>query len=178
LTGVVSVDADDSHTVALKNDGTVWAWGYNYSGEIGDSTRTERLTPVQVPGLTAVVDVSAGSGYTAAVKSDGTVWAWGSNIWGNLGDGTTTDRWTPVQVMKDSLPFKSQAVSTSNLVGKSPAGGTETITSFGCAATPGRPFDDSSDVAGITFLLAPMVVLWGYKRRPRYCRFLKKGGAR
>jgi len=86
------------HTCALKSDGTVWCWGDNEYGELGDGTTTERHTPVQVSGLTNVVAVAPGSVHTCALKSDGTVWCWGDNYYGQLGDGTTTERHTPVQV--------------------------------------------------------------------------------
>jgi alpha-tubulin suppressor-like RCC1 family protein/pimeloyl-ACP methyl ester carboxylesterase len=98
FTGVVSVAAGSIHTVAVKSDGTVWAWGNNGFGQLGDGSATNRLAPVQVPGLTGVVSVAAGFEYTLAVKSDGTVWAWGYNASGQLGDGSTTNRLTPVQV--------------------------------------------------------------------------------
>ena len=88
-----------SHTVALKNDSTVWAWGYNYFGQLGDGTTTKRLTPVQVSCLSNITAITAGADHTVALKDDGTVWAWGYNANGRLGDGTTTDRLTPVQVV-------------------------------------------------------------------------------
>jgi alpha-tubulin suppressor-like RCC1 family protein len=90
--------------VAVKSDGTVWAWGRNQWGELGDGTTTSRSTPVQVAGLTAVVAVAAGQSHTLALRSDGTVWAWGGNGGGQLGDGTTLDRHTPVQVLWDITP--------------------------------------------------------------------------
>ncbi|WP_253908854.1 RCC1 domain-containing protein [Corallococcus exiguus] len=86
------------HTLALKQDGTVWAWGYNVYGQIGDGTTTNRSTPVQVAGLTSVTALASGAYHTLALKQDGTVWAWGHNSYGQLGDGTTTDRIAPVQV--------------------------------------------------------------------------------
>jgi hypothetical protein len=61
----------------LKNDGTVWAWGYNNSGALGDGTFTERHVPVEVVGMSDVVAIAAGAFWSAALKSDGTVWAWG-----------------------------------------------------------------------------------------------------
>ena len=74
------------HAVALKADGTVWAWGDNSFGQLGDSTATERLTPVQVSGLSGVTAVAAGDyHHTVALKADGTVWAWGYNGTGQLG---------------------------------------------------------------------------------------------
>nr|MBF0102519.1 PKD domain-containing protein [Desulfobacterales bacterium] len=87
-----------SHTVALKQDGTVWAWGKNEYGQLGDGTQQDRLTPVQVSGISNVIDIEAGLAHTIALKEDGTVWAWGKNDVGQLGDGTTINRSTPVQV--------------------------------------------------------------------------------
>lgn len=87
------------HSMALKDDGTVWAWGDNTWGELGDGTTEEHLTPVQVSGLTDVISLSAGLRYSLALKRDGTVWAWGRNEYGQLGDGMTEERHTPVQVL-------------------------------------------------------------------------------
>ncbi|HWA27858.1 MAG TPA: LamG-like jellyroll fold domain-containing protein [Lacunisphaera sp.] len=98
LTNVVAVAAGNSHSVALKSDGTVWTWGSNSSGQLGDGTTTQRTTPVQIGSLSGVIAIAAGSIHTVALKSDGTVWAWGYNAYGRLGDGTTTQRTSPVQV--------------------------------------------------------------------------------
>src|SRR4030067_648484 len=98
LFGVAAVAAGGYHTVALKSDGTVWAWGYNGEGELGDGSTTNRSVPVQVTGLSGVAAVAADGYHTVSLKSDGTVWAWGSNGSGQLGDGTTVDRWQPGQV--------------------------------------------------------------------------------
>ena len=86
------------HSLALKSDGTVWAWGYNADGEVGNGTTGNKLTPVQVSGLSGVVAIAAGRYHSLAVKSDGTVWAWGSNTNGQLGDGSTTTRTGATQV--------------------------------------------------------------------------------
>src|SRR6185436_7579276 len=86
LTGVTAIASGAYHSLALKSDGTVWAWGYNYYGTLGDGTTTTRSTPVQVSGLTGVIAVSAGTLHSLALKSDGTVWAWGYNGFGELGD--------------------------------------------------------------------------------------------
>ncbi len=98
----VSVSAGTYHTLLTRGDGTVWAWGGNYEGQIGDGTTTSHPTPAQVPGISGIVAVSAGLYHSVALKSDGTVWAWGRNIYGQLGDGTTTSRLTPVQVLEIS----------------------------------------------------------------------------
>ncbi|MBI2345743.1 MAG: hypothetical protein HYV03_02415, partial [Deltaproteobacteria bacterium] len=95
-----------SHTsYALKNDGTVWAWGSNVTGRIGDNTITNRSTPTPVHGpanvgfLTGVTAIAGAGTHALALKDDGTVWTWGTNLKGQLGDGTATSRWTPVQVV-------------------------------------------------------------------------------
>jgi Regulator of chromosome condensation (RCC1) repeat len=87
-----------SHSLALRSDGTVWAWGDNSKGQLGDGTVTSRPTPVQVTALTAVTAVASGASHSLALRSDGTVWAWGDNSKGQFGDGTTTFSSTPVQV--------------------------------------------------------------------------------
>ncbi|HYO57135.1 hypothetical protein [Archangium sp.] len=93
----LAVAVGHAHTLALKQDGTVWAWGYNY-GHLGDGTTTERPTPVQVVGLSGVKAIGAGSYHSMALRQDGTVWTWGYNGSGQLGDGTTTDHYTPAMV--------------------------------------------------------------------------------
>lgn len=99
LTGVVAIAAGSNHSLALKSDGSVWGWGTNGSGQLGDGTMANRLTPVQVSGLTGVEAIAAGFNYSLALLSNGTVRAWGFNFYGALGDGTTTTRLTPVQVV-------------------------------------------------------------------------------
>jgi alpha-tubulin suppressor-like RCC1 family protein len=100
-TSVAEVSAGFTHTCARKTDGTLWCWGTNASGQIGDGTTQDRHTPVQVSALgasVAAVSVSQGGGYTCAEKTDGSFWCWGNNKSGQLGDGTTVDKHVPVQV--------------------------------------------------------------------------------
>jgi alpha-tubulin suppressor-like RCC1 family protein len=85
LNDVTAVAAGEDHSLALKNDGTVWAWGENRSGQLGDGTTNGRLTPVQVHGLSEVTAVAAGKDHSLALRADGTVWAWGAHYWGQLG---------------------------------------------------------------------------------------------
>jgi len=99
------IAAGDGHIVALSGDGTVWAWGYNMYGQLGDGTGGTQEwgdysnTPVRVQNLTNVIAVSAGRNNSAALRSDGTVWTWGCNMSGQLGIGTRFDLSTvPVQV--------------------------------------------------------------------------------
>ncbi|MBI5561616.1 MAG: hypothetical protein HY894_01995, partial [Deltaproteobacteria bacterium] len=95
--------AGNSYTVALRSDGTLWAWGANNSGQIGDGTNINRTaTPVQIGTGTDWSQAAAGSYHTVALKSDGTLWAWGYNGDGALGDGTGINRYAPVQVGTDA----------------------------------------------------------------------------
>ncbi|MBF0487186.1 MAG: hypothetical protein HQK98_03410 [Nitrospirae bacterium] len=99
LSGFTSIASGFYHTIALKSDGTVWTWGYNVMGQLGDGTTTDRNTPVQVTGITgAVAAIGGGVMQTTALMGDGTVYAWGYNGFGQLGDGTTTDRHSPVKI--------------------------------------------------------------------------------
>jgi len=98
LSGVTSISSGNHHALALKSDGTVWAWGRNAMGQLGDGMTTNGHSPVQVSGLSGIVAITVNGAHSLALKSDGTVWAWGQNQYGRLGDGTTTDRDMPVQV--------------------------------------------------------------------------------
>ena len=98
IAGVTHVAVGGGHTVALKSDGTVWAWGDSYYRQLGDGTNITRLKPVQVSGLTGVVAIAAGQYHSVALKGDGTVWAWGNNSSGQLGDMTPSVRLTPGQM--------------------------------------------------------------------------------
>ena len=107
-TGVMAIAAGEHHSLALKSDGTVWAWGR--TATVNSATRARRIAaPVQVF-ITGVVAIAAGAGHSLALKSDGTVWAWGLNANGQLGDGTTMQRTTPVPVSGLTGRVRSPAV--------------------------------------------------------------------
>ncbi len=114
LTDVIDVAGGMGHSLALKKDGTVWAWGANHDGQLGNGTQTKvsadyttvledrnSSVPVQVTELDHVTAIAAGWSSSFALKDDGTVWAWGSNSWGALGigDNTRTGQTTPKQVV-------------------------------------------------------------------------------
>ena len=84
LANVIKVASGFSHTLALLNDGTVWAWGANQFGQLGDGTSQAHQAPVQVTGLTDVIAIAAGGTHSLAMKADGTVWTWGDGASGTL----------------------------------------------------------------------------------------------
>ena len=98
LTGITAIAGGGSQSFALKDDGTVWAWGWNPNGELGNGTTTASTIPIQVSSLTNITAISGGAFHALAMRNDGTVWAWGSNVFGQLGDGSNTDSHVPVQL--------------------------------------------------------------------------------
>ncbi|WP_162463248.1 immunoglobulin-like domain-containing protein [Paenibacillus psychroresistens] len=97
---IIAIAAGNLHSVAVAQDGTVWAWGNNSSGQLGDGTNTNRKLPVKVIGLSGktAIKVAAGNNHTLALVAGGTVWGSGNNSSGQLGDGTTINRTTSVKV--------------------------------------------------------------------------------
>jgi alpha-tubulin suppressor-like RCC1 family protein len=105
----ISVSAGDNHSLAIKSNGTIWAWGAGSSGRLGVGDTTGRTSPTQIGSDSNWISVSGGSLHTLAIKSNGTLYAWGSNINGRLGDGTTTQRNSPVQIGSDTNWMKVSA---------------------------------------------------------------------
>ena len=98
---VSAVSAGDSHSLAVDSSGNVWAWGANYSGQLGngDTTGAQQYSPVAVSGLTNVIGVSAGMYHSLAVDGAGAVWAWGGNGSGQInGAASGATQYAPVQV--------------------------------------------------------------------------------
>lgn len=104
LHDVTAIAVGTAHALALKSDGTLWVWGRNLCGEVGNNTASVVLSPVQVLGegggfLTGVTAIYCSGNYASMAVVDGKLYAWGFNGAGILGDGTNIDRHTPVQVL-------------------------------------------------------------------------------
>ena len=95
LSNVVALSGGWDHALALKSNGTVWAWGQNNLGELGDGTTNSRAAPVAVCNLINIISVSGGDWHSTALASNGTVWKWGRNESGQLGLGFTNTVTTP-----------------------------------------------------------------------------------
>ena len=97
-TCAIDVATGKDHTCAVRDDGTVWCWGRNDRGQLGDQSTMDAVAPVKVVGLAvAATAVFAGATHTCALGGDGSVWCWGENAHGQLGDGTVADSRTPIQ---------------------------------------------------------------------------------
>ncbi len=101
LSRIIAISGGAQHSLALKDDGTVWAWGHNRVGELRNGNHNDSYIPVQVINLNNVIAIAAGRNHSLALKSDGTVWAWGANNSGQLG--------------KEKLPFCNTPIKVSYL---------------------------------------------------------------
>jgi alpha-tubulin suppressor-like RCC1 family protein len=90
LNSITAIMGGEHANYALKSDGTVWAWGGNFVGQLGDGTYTNTVLPVRVSGLTSVRSLGGRGYHNIAIDSNGTVWAWGWNSRGQLGHDTST----------------------------------------------------------------------------------------
>ena len=94
------VSAGSEHSLGVRTNGTAWAWGDNFAGELGINSISDRSSPVSViGGFCDWCQVSAGCQHSLGVRTNGTAWAWGCNGQGRLGDGTATNRSSPVSVI-------------------------------------------------------------------------------
>jgi alpha-tubulin suppressor-like RCC1 family protein len=96
----IAVNAGAFHSsVALISPGTLWAWGYNSLGQLGNNSASNMSSPVQIGSSSTWTQVSTGQGFaTTAIQTPGTLWAWGSGALGQLGNNSTTNFSSPVQV--------------------------------------------------------------------------------
>jgi alpha-tubulin suppressor-like RCC1 family protein len=98
LVDIVAVGAGYSHSLAVMSDGTLWTWGENGDGQLGNGSIADSPLPVQATGLIDVGTCAGGEYHSLALKRNGTVWAWGTNFFGQLGDGTYNDSRTPIEI--------------------------------------------------------------------------------
>ena len=110
----VQVATGIAHVLILKEDGTVWSWGYNIHGQLGIGTLENMKTPTQIPSLKGITKIFATGTSSRAIKNDGTIFTWGNNKYGQLGDGTTTNRLVPREFtyMKNVKSFVDGDIST------------------------------------------------------------------
>lgn len=106
--------AGGSTSCGLGNAGDTYCWGSNASGQVGDGTTTNRLTPTRVSNITGISQVSVGAAHSCALRSDGAVFCWGANENGELGNGSLTPSSTPVQVSGISSATQIVALATSS----------------------------------------------------------------
>lgn len=97
-----SVSNGGFFSLAKKSDGTLWSWGANDKGQLGDGTNTNKNKPIQIGTANYWKSIVAGISFSFAIKNDGTLWAWGANTNGQLGNGTNTDSKLPIQIGTDT----------------------------------------------------------------------------
>jgi alpha-tubulin suppressor-like RCC1 family protein len=170
LSDIVAVSQGQSHTIALSSDGTVWAWGLNQYGQLGDGTTMGRPYPAQVrlangSALTNIVAIAAGDLHTLALRSDGTVWSWGYNWFGQVGDGTNLNvRINPIQVALAQGGMLSNVVAVAAGESHSVAlrgDGTVWVWGRGNGAPPGAPQFDTFTRPTVPVRLADGMTLTG-----------------
>jgi len=132
----------NNFSLASRTDGTLWAWGFNGSGQLGDGTTTNKSSPQRVGTANNWSMVAAGGFHAEAIKTDGTLWAWGNNLSGQLGDGTTSQRNSPVQIGADNRWSSVSASSSHTMATKTDgtlwAWGTNTFGQLGDAGFTSR----------------------------------------
>ena len=103
------VETGGFHTLAIDTEGNLWAWGYNFDGQLGDGTTVNRTNPVQIKSEIKFKEISVGRSHSVAIDIEGNLWTWGRNDYGQLGDGTTTNRTSPVQIKAGTKFIKISA---------------------------------------------------------------------
>jgi len=99
-----SVSVGGHHTCAIKTDGSLWCWGHNGYGQVGDGTNINKNSPIPVPGMSSgVSSISLGWYHSCAIKTDGSLWCWGNNEYGQLGNGSYENKNSPVQIMPSGV---------------------------------------------------------------------------
>ncbi len=118
FTDWISASAGGYHSIGVRANGTLWAWGFNSSGQLGDNTVISRSSPVSVVGgFTDWISASAGRYHSLGVRANGTLWAWGRNSYGRLGDNTTISRSSPVSVVGGFTDWISASAGGNHSIG-------------------------------------------------------------
>jgi alpha-tubulin suppressor-like RCC1 family protein len=110
-----SVSAGSGHSLAIKTNGTLWSWGANNYGQLGDGTNIDKSSPIQIGASNNWKQVTAGNGFSTALKTDGTLWTCGTNYSGQLGDGTTIDKNILTQVSCTALDVEEFKENSFNI---------------------------------------------------------------
>jgi alpha-tubulin suppressor-like RCC1 family protein len=108
-------DGNGNHNGAIKTDGTLWMWGANTFGAVGDGTTAHRSSPVQIGVDTDWTELTRTTFSTAAIKTDGTLWTWGRNDFGQLGDNTLVNKSSPVQTVAGGTNWKQVSAGDSHI---------------------------------------------------------------
>ena len=148
LHNVIAIASGVDHTLALKADGTVWAWGGDVHGQLGDNRVWQnRSEPTQARNLTNVIAIYAGNAVSFAVKADGTVWAWGDNTKGQYGNGTLVESFVPIQIATLTSP-SSIAIGSDHALAAGIAQGVDVFSAWG-TNTGGSLGNGNSDVTAV-----------------------------
>jgi alpha-tubulin suppressor-like RCC1 family protein len=97
-TSFLKVECGGQHTLAIKTDGSLWAWGNNSQGQLGDGTFIDKLVPTLIDNTRIYTSISCGVSHSAAIDSDNRLFIWGSNGYSQLGTGSTVDSNVPVNI--------------------------------------------------------------------------------
>ena len=168
MENVAAVSATSTSRITIGTDGSLWAWGWNYYGQLGDGTTADHLIPTRIGSETDWVYVTTRSAHTLAIRDDGSLWAWGANNWGQLGDGTTIDRYTPIRVMDNVAnagigSSRSWAITTDGGFYVWGWDNGSHLGSFGDSTryltTPTRVFDDARQAAQSNHSIATTFVI-------------------
>ncbi|MET0553063.1 MAG: chitobiase/beta-hexosaminidase C-terminal domain-containing protein, partial [Vicinamibacteria bacterium] len=141
LAQVKAIAGGSGHSLAVRQDGSVWAWGAGGNGELGMGANTSHGTPQQAIVIAGIHSVAAGDYASAAVGLDGSVWAWGANYWGEVGDGTTSPVLTPKKIAEPGHAWTVGTPQFNPLPGSASAVTTVTMTT----STPGALIHYTTD---------------------------------
>ena len=112
----VKVSAGDKYGIGIDSEGTLWAWGFNNAGQLGNGTTTNSISPVQIKSETKFKEISSGTGHNLGIDSEGRLWSWGYNGSGELGNGTTTYKSVP-GIVKSGTKFSKISAGNGHSLG-------------------------------------------------------------